>query len=332
MTIIESTPIVNYTLMIQEPELSMVAIIEAWAEAKYKRSHSDRTRATYKDTLHSFRAFALMMKCDLNSEARIITAIAGDWAAIVEKGLPSAATYSQRLAVLSSFYAFCIKRKYLALIANPLRDVERSPVQPYRAATYLLPEIVQAGLDRIDRTTRKGTRDYAVLCLGLETGRRATELASLTIGDLLIVGDTMTVQWTRTKGGKRAEDQVSPALATIMRKYAIMAYGDEWHTQPHRALWLSFKPGCSRPFGVDGIAKVCKTHFGTSKVHTLRHTTAKTMENQGATLTQIQHKLGHANIATTSLYLREITKADNPYASHLASVFGFSDQHEVEAP
>jgi len=87
--------------------LSMPSLIEAFAQAKYKRSRSERTRTTYRETMQSFRAFVAGIGGDLDSDPKIITAFAADWAMISgDKGEPSAATFSQRLAIVSSFYAF----------------------------------------------------------------------------------------------------------------------------------------------------------------------------------------------------------------------------------
>jgi len=328
-TIIDSTSTMDLSAI--SDGLSMPSLIEAFAQAKYKRSRSERTRTTYRDTMQSFRAFVAGIGGDLDSDPKIITAFAADWAMISgDKGEPSAATFSQRLAIVSSFYAFCIRRGYLpTYTSNPISAIDRAPVQSYRAATYLPTETVQSALQGINRSTQKGMRDYVLLCLGLETGRRVTEIANLTIGDLLMTGDRMVVQWQRTKGGKRAEDELEPTLAHNMRSYCHAAHGPAWRSQSQLPLWISFQPGTKRRFGRDGITAICLQYFGTGKVHTLRHTTAKTMEDQGASLTQIQHKLGHESVATTARYLTQVKKAQNPYASQLANVWGFT---EIEAP
>jgi site-specific recombinase XerD len=63
-------------------------------------------------------------------------------------------------------------------------------------------------------------------------------------------------------------------------------------------------------------------HLGVSQVHKLRHTFARVMEQQGAKLSEIQRRLGHKNIATTSLYLQALGREDNPFAEEIEHLLG----------
>jgi integrase len=68
------------------------------------------------------------------------------------------------------------------------------------------------------------------------------------------------------------------------------------------------------PITSQAIADICLRHLKTSKVHRLRHTFAWTMEQHGAKTSEIQRRLGHKSIATTSLYLQALTSEENPFA------------------
>jgi len=46
------------------------------------------------------------------------------------------------------------------------------------------------------------------------------------------------------------------------------------------------------------------------------------MEDAGAKVSEIQSRLGHANLATTGRYLAALSSAENPYATTLESLFG----------
>ncbi|SRR5258708_38036014 len=103
------------------------------------------------------------------------------------QGEVSPSTYNLRLAILSSFYAF-LQKTYKLDIPNPIgsKSVKRRPVQAYSAALPIEPDTVEQGLDRIDRQSLEGLRNYALLAVALYTGRRAAELAGLRGADVKI--------------------------------------------------------------------------------------------------------------------------------------------------
>lgn len=63
--------------------------------------------------------------------------------------------------------------------SNPIARVDRRPVQGHADATPLPYLEVKARLATIDRATLVGTRDYALLVVGLQTGRRLSKLAGM---------------------------------------------------------------------------------------------------------------------------------------------------------
>jgi hypothetical protein len=74
-----------------------------------------------------------------------------------------------RLAILSSFYTYAKKLKFLA--ENPIELLDREKVQEYASAQALDVEDVAIRLQGIDQSTLKGARDYAILSVLLYTGR-----------------------------------------------------------------------------------------------------------------------------------------------------------------
>ena len=77
-----------------------------------------------------------------------------------------------------------------------------------------------------------------------------------------------------------------------------------------------------------GIASSEK-RIGTSKVHQLRHTFARMLEDAGAKITVIQQRLGHASAATTSIYLQALradTDRDRVLTAQAALEYGIVDQ------
>lgn len=303
---------------------SLDLAIFAWLDAKSKRSGSAETKSAYRDTLLDFRAALRSTGLDLDGDPRAVSLAAQAWAGGSKVGRDvSPATYNQRLAIVSSFYAFALRAELLTGV-NPIERVERRKIQEYGSAVALSASDVKRKLAAIDRTTPDGQRDYALLSVALSTGRRVTELASLRRGDLLISGDKVTLTFRRAKGGKTMTDTLSASTSKALIEYAYAAHGTGFMALPPSApLWVSFSDrNKGKAISGQTIADVCEKQLGTSKVHALRHTFAHSMEQAGAKVSDIQARLGHESLATTGRYLASLNRADNPYADALAELFG----------
>jgi integrase len=257
---------------------------------------------------------------DLDGEARTLALLAQAWAA---GGDPAPTTYNQRLAIVSSFYRYAHKHGLLEG-ENPIGRVERRPVQAYSGVQPLDPTDVGTRLKAIDRTTVVGARDYALLAVALRTGRRVSELASLRWQDLATRGDRVILTWRRTKGGKTMNGSLDPrasaALLAWLRRYYGADLGSLTPDAPIRPS-LAHNGTGGQALRPKALARMCEQRMGTSQFHALRHTVAVGMEQKGAKLSDIQEQLGHANAATTGIYMRALHRAENPQAAGLADLF-----------
>jgi integrase len=321
-------------------------MIAAWLHEKRGASDSARTEAVYRETLADYRDALLPAGLDLDSSQkdnlRAFKFITQGWAARPRKrdGRPvSAATHNQRLAVLASFYTYAHlaggevwdpDTRTRRVLGNPAQLVKRRKVRAYESARALKPAEVAARLAQIDRCSPAGLRDFALLALALNTGRRAAELAGLVCGDLEWQGEhrAATVTWRRCKGGKLMRDDLDASVTAALVAWLSAAYrvdGDHLESLGADApVWIGLGPNVKarRPLSTDAIADVCQKRLGTSKIHATRHSFADGMNRIGAPITAIQARLGHNNLATTSIYLPALQSADNPYAEQLAAAFG----------
>ena len=298
--------------------------IAAWLDAKGKRSGSARTLNTYRDTLADFRAALAGVGADLDADPRGVRLAAQRWAGASKSGREvTATTFNQRLAVVSSFYDYAIKYEFLET-ANPIQKIERRKVQGYANALPIEAADVRRKLAAIDRGTLDGKRDYALLAVALETGRRASELADLQRGDLVFSADRIIVTFRRCKGGKVMVDKLSAKASKALVEYLAAAYGSGFASIATSCpLWLSTSrrnPG--KGITIQTIADICERRLGTSKIHALRHTAAHTMEKAGVKVSEIQAQLGHESLQTTGRYLAQLNRAENPHADALADMFG----------
>lgn len=301
--------------------------IAAWLDSKSNRSGSRKTYIAYKKTIEAFRS-ALYgdpdkpIHLDLDSPTEVVALVAQQWAGADYKDKPILpATYNQRLAIVSSFYRFAKKRGFLSM-ENPIASLERRSVQGYARVAGLDLLTVKQKLGTIDRSTAAGKRDYTLLSIALNTGRRLSELAALTWGDLLVINNRVTITWRRCKGGKVMVDQLPVTISRSLLDYLKAAHGDKPLT-PEQPIWIQFSRRCQGgAISIQAIADICYKYFETTKFHTLRHTFAKMMEDDGAKVSDIQAKLGHESLATTGRYLAALNKAENPHADSIANKLG----------
>lgn len=294
-----------------------------WHMAKSGRTGSARTEETYRTVMQRFRWELQRHALDLDGAAPAVASVAQNWApqpwALGRSVGP--ATHNQRLAVLSSFYVFAMKRGVLS--ANPIIMVERRPQQRYIGARALSPQAVAAALGSIDRADPMGARDYCILALALYTGRRLAELTGLAWGDITWEQGRATATF-RAKGGKVMTDTLPAALSRAIADYALAVHGK--NIPAETSLWISLSHHREgEPLSMGGVRDVCLRHLGTTKFHATRHTFAQAMEAVGAKLTDIQARLGHSNASTTGDYLRALGSAVNAHGEALVALFGMGE-------
>jgi integrase/recombinase XerC len=240
---------------------------------------------------------------------------------------PASATFNQRLAILSSFYAFARKHGLIGG-ENPIGLVDRRTVHEYANAHPIDPAELKRRVQAIDRTTEGSARDYALLAILSQTGRRLAEVAALRWGDLRIEGDRVTLYFRRAKGGKVMSDRLNAAVSKALVSWLHLFYGESLGDLAHDApVWVSLAHNGSRgkALSTRSISTICAERIGVSKVHALRHTFARVMEDAGAKVSEIQARLGHASLATTGRYLAALRRAENLHADELARRMGFAD-------
>jgi site-specific recombinase XerD len=301
--------------------------ILAWLDSKGSKSGSIKTSTTYRDYITGFRSFLNQQGYDLDSDPQMIATLAQAWCAHSLRAKKVApATFNQRRAVLSSFYAFSKKRSFLS--SNPLELVDGLTTQEYRSARPLNKEAVGKALNSIDRSDVPGMRDYTLLSLLLTTGRRVNELVSLCVGDLNLEGDTMVITWRRTKGGKTMVDEIRPHIARVLIRYLEDFYSMPLtQINPDAPVFVSLgNRDKGKRLTAMGVSLICKKHLGISKVHATRHTFAHLMEEGGAKVSEIQAKLGHNNLQTTGRYLAALNSAKNEHAGKIAAMLGIDEE------
>jgi integrase len=213
--------------------------IDLWIKTKTETSGSTRTKETYEQAIVAFRRMTLAAGIDLDGfpptaliqsptfediehALAALGLIAQAWASSAQKEKQrqqgvSAATYNNRLTIISSFYRFAKERRLLRM-ENPIEQIERRKIQDYVSARPLFKEQIATALAAIERTTLAGMRDYALILLLLGTGRRGSEVRQLKWKDVQFHGDGITIHF-HCKGGKELYDSLEPRVVRALLVY-----------------------------------------------------------------------------------------------------------------
>lgn len=314
------------------PRSQLDLLILAWTRAKWARTKSEKTLKAYSDVLLDFRARLGQIGLDLDDQldtalTQIALASQGFSMRSTRPGKQVAgSTQNQRLAILSSFYEFAIKQGG-SIKVNPIKRAERAKVEQYAGAHAMPQEAVEQRLDAIDKSTRQGKRDYAIMVVLLATGRRLIEVASLQLCNLQDEGnEQIRVFFDRCKGNKKKDDLLPLTVSRALRDWLKAYYGQDitiGAANDQRPVWLSMSNRVhDAPLNPQSLADICQRVLKTSKVHVTRHTWTLAMLEAGAPLPIVQERLGHESLDTTGRYAKSIVKAENPYADKVAANLG----------
>ncbi len=216
----------------------------------------------------------------------------------------SAATLSRTVASIKCLYEQLVCEGRVPI--NPARSVELEK-QPRKLPEILTSKEVELFLEQPDPSDMKGIRDRAMLELLYATGMRVSELITLDIDDInLSVG----IIRCRSKEKERIIPMYSMAVKAISDyvekvRMSMIAHADE------DALFVNMNGERMSRQGFWKIVKTYQIKAGITKEitpHTLRHSFAAHLLENGADLHSIQEMLGHSDLSSTQIYAKIVKK------------------------
>lgn len=216
----------------------------------------------------------------------------------------SPATVTRSTASIKSFYAYLLQSG--AIKANPAKSVAAMKVER-KYPEILTNREVELFLEQPKCVDEKGFRDHAMLELLYATGIRVSELIGLNVEDV-----NLSAGFIRCTS--RGKERIVPlyhtavkALEDYVRNIRPRIITDE----EEHALFVNMN---GERMSRQGFWKIIKYYQEKAEIdkditpHTLRHSFAVHLLENGADLRSIQEMLGHADISSTQIYTHVVKK------------------------
>lgn len=217
---------------------------------------------------------------------------------LIDQGA-SAKSIARFISTIRSFHQFALREKYAA--KDPTVLIETPKYEKKLPDVLDVEEVIQL-LETPDLTKNNGYRDRTILELLYATGMRVTELIQIEIEDVNLIMGFVKVF------GKGNKERIIPLGDTVIEyldTYINTVRPQLLKKTVTNVLFLNLH---GRPLTRQGIWKLIKQYGLRANItktltpHTLRHSFATHLLENGADLRAVQEMLGHSDISTTQLY------------------------------
>lgn len=208
-------------------------------------------------------------------------------------------TIARTIASIRAFHQFLLRERVTT--TDPSLHIE-TPKKEFKLPTVLSSEEVDALLSAPKANTAFDSRDKAMLELLYATGMRVSELCSLKLQDVhLNMGFVQCIG----KGNKERIIPIGKLATQALSHYINYARPILMKKKKHDFLFVNHHGECLSRQGFWKILKKLTQEANIQKKltpHTLRHSFATHLLENGADLRAVQEMLGHADISTTQIY------------------------------
>jgi len=237
---------------------------------------------------------------ELNDTLEYNEFIVNDFVALQSQEGKSASTINRRVSSVMNFLRFLeLEGEVKGTFTNVIK-----PKIPKRQPVYLSIEQVEDLLNAPDLTTDAGIRDRAMLEIMYASGLRVSELMVLKFSNLL-KNEAFPLLKIRGKGGKERIIPYGEFAAEYLNKYLQEVRVKNRFARKTNIVFINEK---GEPFTRQFFFKRIKLYAKKVGIeenispHTLRHSFATHLLDQGMSINTLQKLLGHENLSTTQIY------------------------------
>lgn len=268
-----------------------------------ERRYSPLTVRNYRRDIADFLEFIGVDKERFDPNA-IARADVEEWIVyLFEKRKLKAQSVNRSVATLRSFWKWMLGHGHANRdIVSVISQAKTPSRLPVFVSESRMEDVVALLRDDIVTDDFERLRDAVIVLLFYTAGLRLAELANLKIGD--ISADYRTIRIL----GKGEKERIVPLIGRmgeILKKYFSQFSSQNICIGQKKALILSKK---GEPISVRTIQRIVDRKLkgagiqGKTSPHTLRHTFATHLLNEGADLREIQELLGHSSLKATQVY------------------------------
>jgi integrase/recombinase XerD len=281
-----------------------------------ERGLAQNTLESYGRDLRQFQAYLQDSKIDFMKDLNRSTILT--YMNNLQTNGKAVSTISRNLAAIKSFYQYLVRERYLE--KDPAAHLE-SPKLEKKLPKVLSVHEVEELLKQPNGLLPAGLRDKAMLELLYATGIRVSELISLNISDVNL---DMGYIKCYGKGSKERIVPLGSIAAKCVQDYLGKGRPKLVRTYEEAALFINHH---GNRLTRQGFWKIIKKYAQEARIikeitpHTLRHSFATHLLENGADLRSVQEMLGHADISTTQIYthvtrnhLKEVYDKTHPRA------------------
>lgn len=211
----------------------------------------------------------------------------------------SKSTISRILSALRNFYSYLIKEEQIT--SNPFKLI-KNPKKEKKLPNFLQNNELELLFKSIDTKNPLGLRNRLILELLYATGLRVSELDSLTLNDIDLNNKEIRVTG---KGNKERIVFFGEYAEEYLKKYINNTRKELLQNKKNNYLLLNNNGDHLSVRGIqeiiNDIVKEASLKHNISP-HSLRHTFATDLLNNGADLKSVQELLGHESLSTTQIY------------------------------
>ncbi|WP_411342983.1 site-specific tyrosine recombinase XerD [Paenibacillus sp. WLX1005] len=232
----------------------------------------------------------------------------------------ASSTITRMTVSLRSFCQYLVRENVIQ--QDPSIHME-APKPEKRLPHVMSVEEVERLLEAPDNRTPQGRRDRAMLELLYATGIRVSELISVNVEDVRL--DLKFLQCSSSSGKER----IIPITGVTVKRIGEYVQDGRQQLVRNREEELAlFVNQLGTRLTRQGFWKIIKKHAREAGIemditpHTLRHSFAAHLLENGADLRSVQEMLGHADISTTQIYTRvskknmkDVYEANHPRAN-----------------